>query len=206
MKKPTITQIHAAMKKQNMVVFSQPFSVTLGGIRTKDNVANTFNDWLFASYFDKLGKCNFVILPGTVDPGLSSRLNPKNPKGVAIIQHGVQHRGVYEWQNPKIFPKDNGHKGKEAFRQIKPMLLYRDNNKDEKLDFDLQQELSLSFTNGHDMGTLGKNVNNWSEGCWGSIEKNMQQLYAMARVQYDNKLGRIFSFALLHEKHFDGII
>lgn len=202
MKKPTIQKIHEVMRKQGMTVFTDPFSVTLGGIRTNDNKANTFNDWLFASYWDDKGKLHEVIVPGTVDAGVTARLKPSNPKGTAIIQHGVQHRGVYQLQNPRVNPSERGHKGKEAFRQIKPMKLWRDNDRDGVLEFGKNEETSLSFTNGHDMGTRGINVDNWSEGCWGSTERNMQLLYDMGWQQFNNGLGRIFSFAMLHESMF----
>ena len=199
---PSIEKIHQVMKSSGMVVFTQPYSVTLGGIRSADNVSNKFNDVIFASYFDKDGKLHSVIFIGTVDPGLSSRLNPSNSKGVAIIQHGVQHRGVYEYQDPKTDKSQRGHKGKEAFRQVKPMKLWRDSNKDSKLYFGLYEELSLSYTNGHDKGVVGNDVNGWSEGCWGSVEKNMDKLYEYARIQMAHGLGNTLSFALLHEKSF----
>lgn len=202
MKKPTIEKIHEVMRKNNMTVFTKPFDVTLGGIRTKDNVANTFNDWLFASYWNDKKELISVIVAGTTDAGLTARLKPTNPKGVVIIQHGIQHRGVYRLENPKVVPSERGHKGKQAFRQIRPMKYWRDNNKNIFLETGSNEESTLSFTNGHDMGTKGFQVNNWSEGCWGSTEKNMQLLYDMGWLQFNNGLGRIFSFAMLHENMF----
>jgi hypothetical protein len=202
MKKPTIERIHEVMKKAGMKVFTQPYSVTLGGIRTKDNIANTFNDWLFASYWNVDGDLIFAIVPGTTDAGLTARIKPSNPKGTCIIQHGIQHKGVYELQNPTIFKDERGHKGKEAFRQIKPMKYWRDNDRDNILETGSLEETSLSFTNGHDMGTLGKEVNGWSEGCWGSTEKNMQLLYDIGWTQFNHNLGKTFSFAMLHENMF----
>ena len=202
MKKPTIEKIHEVMKNNNMTVFTKPFDVTLGGIRTKDNVANTFNDWLFASYWNDKKDLISVIVAGTTDAGLTARLKPTNPKGVVIIQHGIQHRGVYRLENPKVVPSERGHKGKQAFRQIAPMKYWRDNDRDNILETGANEEFTLSFTNGHDMGTKGFQVNNWSEGCWGSTEKNMQLLYNMGWIQFNNGLGRIFSFAMLHENMF----
>lgn len=202
MKKPTIEKIHEVMKNNNMTVFTKPFDVTLGGIRTKDNVANTFNDWLFASYWNDKKELISVIVAGTTDAGLTARLKPTNPKGVVIIQHGIQHRGVYRLENPKVVPSERGHKGKQAFRQIAPMKYWRDNDRDNILETGVNEEFTLSFTNGHDMGTKGFQVNNWSEGCWGSTEKNMQLLYNMGWIQFNNGLGRIFSFAMLHENMF----
>lgn len=210
MEKPTIERIHAEMKEQGMTVFTQPFSITLGGIRTNDNKANTFNDWLFGSYFDDKGKLFSVIVPGTVDAGLTYRVKPMNSKGTAIIKHGIQHRGVYQYQNPAKNKKQLGHNGKEAFRQIKAMDYWRDKDgnifigvSDKMPNFEkLPSERSISFTNGHDMGKVGKVVDNWSAGCWGSTEANMDKLYALARLQVEKGLGDIFSYALLHESMF----
>lgn len=203
MEKPSIEKIHQVMKKLGMNVFTTPFSVTLGGIRTADFASNKFNDFLFASYWDDKGKLNSLILPGTVDAGLTPRLKPTNKKGVAIIQSGKQYRGVYEYQNPAVFKGDLGHKGKEAFRQIANMDYWRDNDFDKLLEEGSNPETGINYTNGHDMGTLGNEVNGWSEGCWGSVEKNMDLLYAYAKIQNSKGLGRKFSYALLHEKHFN---
>lgn len=202
MNKPTIEKIHEVMKSSGMKVFTAPFSVTLGGIRTLDNKSEKFNDWLFASYFDKEGKIVSVITEGTTDAGLYYRKNLASIDGTAIIKHGIQHRGVYQYQDPKVNPELRGHKGKEAFRQIADMEYWRDANRDEYLDFDGETKVGIYFTNGHDMGTVGNNVGKWSAGCWGSTEKKMDLLYNMAKIQKSNGLGDIFSFALLHENQF----
>jgi hypothetical protein len=201
-KEITIQDIHSEMEKKGMVVFTEPYSVTLGGVRSDDAVSNKFNDILFSSYWDDKGKLNSVIVEGTTDTGITARLDPNNKDGVAIIQHDVQHRGVYQYQNPKVNAEFRGHKGQEAFRQIKKMKMWRDNNKDSKIDFGLTEEFSLSFTNGHNMGNLGVQVNNWSEGCWGATVSNMNKLYAHAIIQDKNGKGSIFSYALLHQKDF----
>lgn len=190
------------MKSKGMVVFTTPFSVTLGGIRTEDNFANTFNDYLFSSYFDEKGNIVSVIVNGTVDSGLYYRINPANKLGTAIIQHDKQYRGVYQFQDPNKNKGQLGHKGQRAFRQIKAMDYWRDNNKDSKLDYTGETETSIAYTNGHYMGTVGNLVNNWSAGCWGSTVDNMEKLYAHAELQISKGLKDIFSFALLHEKDF----
>ena len=53
------------------------------------------------------------------------------------------------------------------------------------------------------MGTVGNNVGKWSAGCWGSVNENMDLLYAMAKVQVDKGLGDKFSLAALHEDMFN---
>jgi hypothetical protein len=202
MNKPTIELIHRVMEKSGMTVFKHPFSVTLGGIRTKDNSSNKFNDWLFASYYDEQGKLHSIIEAGTTDAGLYYRENPMNIDGTAIIQHGVQHLGVYQYQDPAKNPDQKGHKGKEAFRQIKDMKYWRDADRDSYLEFDGEEEVGNNSTNGHDMGTSGNNVDKWSAGCWGAPEATMDKFYAVAKIQIAHGLKDIFSYAMLHENAF----
>ena len=201
MTKPTPQEIKDVMLSKGMKVFSAPFDMTLGGIRTSDNAADTFNDWLFMLYHDKTGKLCGIIEKGTTDAGLFYRLNPMHIDGTAIIQHDVQHMGVYEYQNPKIDGK-RGHRGQEAFRQIKQMWYLRDVNRDKYLDFDGEEQFDIFNTNGHDMGTRGVTVGKNSAGCWGSTTFIMDKFYAHAILQEANGHGNKFSFAMLWEKTF----
>ena len=196
MQRPTINDIHNVMIESDMKVFTKPFDCTLGLIRTKDNKSNKFNDWIFCSYFTEKGGLVSAILEGTSDAGLYYRLNPINVDGTAIIMHGVQHRGAFTYM------KSGGHKGKEAFRQTSKMKYWRDVNRDSYLDFDGKEYFDIFNTNGHEMGTLGNNVNKWSAGCWGSVAENMDILYQMAQVQIDHGNGNKFSLAVLHEDNF----
>ena len=115
MNKPTIKEIAQIIVEKGFKLFTNPYDVNLGGIRTKDNEANTFNDWLFCFYYDDEGNEQGVVVPGTTDAGLYWRLNPMNVDGTAIIKHGVQHRGAYQLQDPKINPKLRGHMGRKGF-------------------------------------------------------------------------------------------
>ena len=196
MERPSIEEIHEVMRESGMIVFDKPFDATLGGIRTKDNSSNKFNDYLFMSMFTGNGGITSVIIEGTTDAGLYYRENPMNIDGTAIIQHGVQHRGAYTYM------KVGGHRGQEAFRQTGNMAYWRDANRDEYLDFDGEVRHAIYNTNLHDMGTLGNNVNKWSAGCGGSVEENMELLYMIARIQIEHNNGNKFSFALLHENQF----
>lgn len=189
------------MLRLGMKVFTRDFDCTLGGIRDADPYSNTFNDYLFLLYHVN-GELKGVIVEGTVDAGLTQRLDPTHPDGVAIIAHSFQYMGAYQLQDPEKNHGHWGHKGRKAFRQIRPLLYWRDNNKDGKADFSGEPISGLFQTNGHTMGTLGGEVNNWSEGCWGAVEDNMKQLFMIAELQIKADLGDKFSFAMLHEKDF----
>ena len=202
MERPTIRRIHEVMINNGMKVFETSYSVTLGWIRTGDNLSNKFNDWIFASLFTPDNGILSTVFEGTTDAGLFYRLNPINIDGTAIIQHGHQMRGVYQYQNPDLNEDHLGHKGQEAFRQVGNMLYWRDADRDKYLEFDGEEFEDNFATNGHDMGEVGNNVNKWSAGCWGSIKTNMDILYEMAKIQIKNGLGDKFSLATLHENMF----
>lgn len=191
MKKPTLLEIKNAMLRIGMVVFTKDFDCTLGGIRDADPYSNTFNDFLFIMYHEK-GKLKGAVVGGTVDAGLTSRENPKNKDGVAIIAHSFQFRGAYQLQDPTKNPAHWGHKGRKAFRQVGDILYWRGKIGGEPMRGNFQ-------TNGHMMGVLGREVNSWSEGCWGAVEESMKELFFIAELQVKAGLGDKFSFAMLHE-------
>jgi hypothetical protein len=194
MKRPTIEKIHAVMHEQGMKVFTTPYDCTLGWIRTKDNKANTFNDWQFMSYFLPNGGIVSIIAPSTTDAGLYYRLNPMNVDGTAIIQHGKQYRGAFRYM------KTGGHRGGEGFRQIDKIWYWRDNDRNEYLNFDGKEQFELFHTNGHNM--FGITVGKDSAGCWGTWKEMMRLFYDMAQVQIDHGFGDKFSLAALHENMF----
>lgn len=199
MNTPTAEQIIEATIRNNFALFTEFYSVNLGGVRTADNESNKFNDWLYAFCYLPEGGLKFVIVPATTDPGLYYRKNPLNDKGTAIIVHDRQYRGVYQLQDPEKNPELRGHKGEKAFRQVKSMDYWRDANRDKYLDFEGEVFTEIAYTNIHDMGTLGKDVNKWSAGCPGTIEDNLERIFEVAELQIEHGLGDIFSFTLLSE-------
>lgn len=201
MEKPTLAQIADVMRLNGMKVFTKPFDMTLGGVRTLDNSANTFNDWLFMLYHDSSGKLCGIVEPGTTDAGLYYRNHPMNIEGTAIIASGFQNSAVYEYQNPPIDGKP-GHKGQEAFRLVKPIQMRRDPDRDNLLEETGELFLANAATNGHDMGDVGQRVDKWSAGCWGSIRTRMDKFYNLAKLQIKHGHGSRFSFAMLHETMF----
>lgn len=201
MKKPTLEQIVDVMRSKGMRIFTSPFDMNLGGIRTYDNKSEEFNDWLFMFYNDDKGKLCGIVEAGTTDAGLYYRKNPINVEGTAIIASEFQNLGVYEYQNPAVDGK-LGHKGQEAFRLVAKIMMRRDADRDEYLEEDGEAYLDNCATNGHDMGDLGKRVDKWSAGCWGSVRKTMDKFFALAKLQIQHGHGTRFTFTMLHEKSF----
>lgn len=201
MNKPTLEQIVDVMISKGMKVFRNPFSMNHGGIRTKDNAAETYNDFLFMYYWNDKGQLCGIVEPGTTDAGLFYRKNPINVKGTAIIKHSEQYIGAMDYQNPPVDFK-LGHNGKEAFRQVQPMKYWRDADRDNYLEFDGEVFEEIAYTNGHDMGT-GVSVGKNSAGCYGSAPATMDKFYALAKLQIKHKQGSRLTLTMLHETDFE---
>jgi hypothetical protein len=133
------------------------FNLNIIGIRNmNDRDANTFNDELHLIYNEN-GQEVHKVYEFTTDPGLSYRTKPMNAKGCAILVPG-QYRSAYAI---------GMHKGYKALVQKKNLKVYRDGNKDRKLDFDTMTiEEGNSFgINIHKAEKIPENVNTWSAGC-----------------------------------------
>lgn len=195
MKKPTIKHIKEVMLYQGMKVFTNPYDMTKGAIRSADTTVNVFNDYLFMLYHDNSGNLHGKIIKGTTDSGLYYLNHPMHPKGTAIIQHGKQYIKALRYMPV------GGHRGQEAFRQIRGMDYWRDANRDNYLDFNNPEYGKIYNTNEHDMGWRDE-IGKYSAGCTGSHNTEMEKLYTLARLQIKNGYGDEFSYAVLHEDMF----
>lgn len=148
------------LNKKNYSFFNNgDYNLNIIGIRNLENgniQDNTFNDFICIIY--KINNKWFKdIYEITTDPGIKSLKEFDNEKGCAILVP-YQYKGCW---------KIGLHKGKyKALVQNKPILVYRDNNKDNKLDFNINSIDSGIFgINIHHAGSNSNLVDNWSAGC-----------------------------------------
>ena len=196
MNNPKIESILNVMNDKNYVIFQDKrgHDLNIVGIRTKDVTANTFNDWIIVFYkFD--GIWNFFAFPATTDPGIYYRQNPINVDGTAILVPG-QYRGAY---------KVGMHKGELALQQKMPLKIYRDNNKDEILDFDLNEESGLYGINIHraNKNVSSIEVNKWSAGCQVFQDPDHFEFFMKLCRRGREKYGNSFTYTLLVEEDFN---
>ena len=159
----TFDNIKSTVESRGYKFFDTPdrrLNLNLVGVRRDNEGTNTFDDYLLVLYRDEeLAVTKRYEV--TTDPGKYWLENPTNPKGTAVLKPG-QYRST--WQLGK-------HQGKyKALVQRKPVQVYRDNNKDETIDYD-------SMTTMIDEGYFGINIhrsnpydqsytiNKWSAGC-----------------------------------------
>jgi hypothetical protein len=155
----TKEQIEKAVKAKGYAWFegAQDFDVNIIGVRnssTGQKVTNAFDDYITLSYKEG-GVWKFHSWMATTDPGKKGMLEGKASGGVARLVEG-QYRGSHSL---------GLHQGKyEALRQVKPVKVYRDGNKD--LTYDENKIAEGVFgINIHKAGVDSTFVENWSEGC-----------------------------------------
>jgi len=134
------------------------YNLNIVGVRTAGDGCNTFNDFIHVAFKDREGVACCLTFPATTDPGTDYRVNPLNPKGTGIMAPG-QHRGLFSL---------GLHKGQPALVQVKPVNVYRDNNRDAVLDMDATTiENTRGGFNLHRSRKNGTStvVGKWSAGC-----------------------------------------
>jgi hypothetical protein len=121
---------------------------------TGNKVTNAFDDMMTVSYKVN-GAWTYKQWPCTTDPGTKGVKEFHNAAGVARLVEG-QYRGSHAL---------GLHQGKyEALRQVKPVKVYRDANRDMTYDETKIQE-GIFGINIHKAGVDSTFVENWSEGC-----------------------------------------
>jgi len=152
------TLLRKEMHKKEYKFFTVgSYNLNIVGYRTLDRMANTFNDYLFCTYFvDNV--VFFHLWKITTDPGLYWLMNPMRVNGTAILAPG-QYRSVY---------KLDKHRGKyfALCQRNGAVKVFRDANKDKVIDmFASSAETGGFGINIHKAGIFSKYVGKWSAGC-----------------------------------------
>lgn len=155
-----LNDIISRMEKKAYKVFKhdyKAYNLNLIGIRSQSREANTFDD--FIGYFYRYeGQWQFKLYKATTDPGLYYLNQPLNKKGTAILKAN-QYRSAFTL---------GLHRGRyKALKQMAPLTVYRDSNRDELLDCRGKEETGLFGINIHRASAYRESqlVNRWSAGC-----------------------------------------
>lgn len=170
------------------------FNLNIIGIRSKESVKNEnrFDDVLIVIYYldNKIYKKLYNI---TTDPGITYLKKPLATNGCAILVPG-QYKSSWTI---------GLHKGKyKALVQCKPVKVYRDNNKDDIMDFNpVTIDTGMFGINIHKAGENSTIINNWSAGCQvfqRTCDFNNFMYYCDQQTK--NGFGNKFTYTLLEEK------
>jgi len=153
---PTVNEMIEALNRLGHKVFiNGDYNLNLIGIRKDYQASNRFDDTMVA-FYKVGGRWQIDHWPVTTDPGWYYLENGLS-KGTAILKEG-QYRGAYRL---------GLHKGQyKALVQAKPVTVYRDANKDHRLDT-ARTETGLFGINIHRAGqwAASAKVDKWSAGC-----------------------------------------
>jgi hypothetical protein len=149
MKKYTIGELQFEFKKLGY----QWFDFMIVGIRSAANKPNEFDDLigLVAN-----GKISWFT--GTTNPGTHWLKNIMNPKGTALLKPGQY---IDTWEIGL-------HQGKyEAFKQVKPVTVFRDKDLDDIAEETAVTDTGLFGINIHRANekAISRLIDKWSAGC-----------------------------------------
>lgn len=176
---------------------NKSYNLNIIGVRAniKNNeVTNSFDDVLILEYIDGRKHLTRKVYPITTEPGKYYMNHPLAKKGTAILVEG-QYKGC--WAIGK-------HKGiYDALVQVKPVKVYRDNNKDNKYDLDPENiEKGLYGLNIH-RSNPNKNsifIDKWSAGCQVFANyKDFNEFMSLCRKSAAI-YGNSFTYTLLKEE------
>jgi hypothetical protein len=196
----SIEKIKNAYKKKGYVFFENGnFNLNIFGIRSKIREAGKFDDFIGYCYKNEKGIEEFFLVKATTDAGTHWLKNPMNKKGTAILVPN-QYRGVYQI---------GLHQGKyEALVQVKPMSVYRDNDKDIILEFDESKiEKGLFGINIHRSNPRTESVINekWSAGCQ-VFSNALSYFHFMTTCHKSSRIyGNSFTYTLFDEQDFENL-
>lgn len=200
MKAPSLAAIFAAMRQRGYAIFddARGYNVNIIGIRSEAVVGDEYDDLITLSY--RVGKAwAYFAFPATTDPGTYFRRKPINIMGTAILKPG-QYRRTF---------RIGKHGGYDALAQVRPVTVYRDGNRDSRLDTHGQPEQTGVFGINIHRASLapGKRcVGRWSAGCQviqsaAHFDFFMRECKAAAQCY-----GNAFTYTLLNERDLGGVV
>ncbi|MCB0823540.1 MAG: hypothetical protein KDC09_12635 [Bacteroidales bacterium] len=180
MRDVTIKDFLNVCRKKGYKLFygGRGINLNIWGIRSIDRSSNTFNDKICAFWKNiDTDEWRLIQFDATTDPGLYWRNNPMNQLGTAILKPG-QYEGCW---------KIGKHKGYEALVQDKPVVVHRDNNRDNILDIEnpnVDIHAGVFGINIHRANSNGKSVqvDRWSAGC--QVLQNRRRNHTLYGVEF----------------------
>jgi hypothetical protein len=179
--------IEKAIKQKQYKWFEDKLNIV--GIRNSEvgkKVTNAFDDRLTVSKLEN-GNWQYYEWMITTDPGKKGVLEYQNTNGVARLVPD-QYIDAYAI---------GLHQGKyEALRQVKPVTVFRDANKDLLFD-ELKTQLGIFGINIHKAGVDSMYVENWSEGC--QVFKRLAEFDYFMNLCRNSK-QKFFTYTLIESK------
>lgn len=192
-----LEQIKKVLKDKNYAFFdkNKSYNLNIIGIRSSNDIANNFDDWLYLIYRDDNLEIQIHEFAITTDPGAYWLKNPMNINGTAILTPG-QYKGSHAI---------GLHQGKyEALKQKAPVRVWRDNTRDAVLDKEGKTYEGIFGINIHRSNANGASniVEKWSAGC--QVFKDVKDFDFFMNICKEASAiyGNSFTYTLLEESDF----
>lgn len=194
----TIESLLAAMKANNYLIFKGELNLNIIGIRNNNTRANSFNDVMCLLY-QQNGQWQLQQYKCTTDPGTYYRKHPLNVDGTAIVVP-MQHRSLWTFGT---------HQGKyPALVQNKPITVFRDGNKDDTIDTDVNHistQKGYFGINCHRANALREStqVDKWSAGCQVFAKPDDFDEFLQLCLESAPTWGKTFTYTLLEQQQLE---
>jgi hypothetical protein len=180
------------------------YHLNLFGIRSSNKVANAFDDTMGCAYLVN-GMWRVHYWPATTDPGthyLENKAKWYGPAGVAILAPG-QYVDTYK------IDLHGGSKYEALCQRNGPVKIYRDNDLDNKLDFDeaslkdgqwIGINLHASTSHPYSTGVDKTKVGPWSAGCQvHATVHGFLDMMQLAHLQVEHLKRDTFTYTLMDQ-------
>lgn len=191
-----IRAILRLLKSKGYQIYDRPYELNIVGIRKDSTQPNKFDDTLYVFWKNDSGKWEGKYYSITTDPGTYWLKNPMNNMGAAILKEG-------QYINSH---KLGLHKGEyKALVQQKPVIVYRDYDRNAILDFNNgREDKGLFGINIHRSSPVGtsQNVDKWSAGC--QVFENINDYNEFLKLAEKSSAlyGNNFTYTLIDERAF----
>jgi hypothetical protein len=193
----TTENLRSLMSAKGYVFFdgNKKLNLNIVGVRRDNSGNNKFDDFLMMMYKDTNLKPVCKVYSITTDPGEYWLKNPINPKGTAVLVPG-QYRGTW-----KLGKHQNNY---EALVQRKEVKVWRDNNRDEIIDYRQLKLINQGYfginihrSNPYDQSYA---VGKWSAGC--QVFQRAEDFNEFMQLCQDSAelYGNSFTYTLLTEQ------
>lgn len=198
LKKSEIRILIRTLKSKGYIVYDKPYQLNIVGRRSDITKPNSFDDWIYIFYQNDYGDWEGWKAKATTDAGTYWLLNPMQSKGTALLKAG-QYVDTY---------KLDRHNGRyfAITQRLKPVVVIRDYNRNNVLDFNNGKEESGMFgINIHRADSKGttKTIDKYSAGC--QVFENADDFDKFMDMAYKHKdlYGNKFTYTLIDERSYN---
>lgn len=186
-----LNKMKSILRDNGCELYSKPYQLNIVGMRSENTNANRFDDEIHVFYVTHNGQWNYHTYVATTDPGTFWLNNPSYIQGTAILAQG-QYKNAYAI---------GLHRGKyKALKQIKPVTVIRDYDRDALLDFNNGRiETGIFGINIHRAESNGttKYIDKYSAGC--QVFQNAEEFNQFMELceKHKSLYGNSFTYTLI---------